>query len=64
MPVRVTEASSSSGGGLSGASDVVAAALWTADFAFEYAAAGVQGINLHWGTVRVVWVLCVCGVCV
>ena len=47
--MRLTEVNSISGGGLDGASNVFAAALWTADLAFEYAKAGVQSISMHWG---------------
>ena len=49
MPVRLTEVNSISGGGLDGTSNVFAAALWTADLAFEYAKAGVESISMHWG---------------
>jgi hypothetical protein len=47
--VRITEAGSVSGGGKSGVSNVFAAAIWTAEVAFRFAAAGVVGINFHWG---------------
>jgi hypothetical protein len=40
LPVRMTEGNTKSKGGLAGISDAFAAALWTADFAFELAAAG------------------------
>ena len=36
------------GSGLSGTSGTFAAALWTADVAFEFLAAGVTGVNFHW----------------
>jgi hypothetical protein len=43
LPIRMTEGNSKSKGGLAGISDAFAAALWTADFAFELAAAGACG---------------------
>jgi hypothetical protein len=47
--LRITEANSISGGGVGGASDMFAAALWTADLAFEFARAGAASLSLHWG---------------
>lgn len=47
--VRITEANSLSGAGEEGTSDAYAAALWTADMAFELAATGVQSLHFHWG---------------
>jgi hypothetical protein len=49
LRLRVSEANSAVGGGRAGLSNVFAAALWTADAAFEFAAAGAAGINMHWG---------------
>ena len=34
--------------GLLGTSDSFAAAVWTADLSFEFAAAGATGIHFHW----------------
>ncbi|GBF99210.1 hypothetical protein Rsub_12469 [Raphidocelis subcapitata] len=47
--VRVSEANSIAGGGRTGVSNVFAAALWSAQIAFEFALAGASGINFHWG---------------
>lgn len=47
--VRVSEANSIAGGGRKGVSNVFAAALWTAQVAFEFALAGAVGVNFHWG---------------
>jgi hypothetical protein len=47
--VRVSEINSVPGGGRGGVSNVFAAALWTAQIAFEFAAAGAAGVNFHWG---------------
>jgi hypothetical protein len=44
-----SEANSISGGGMKWYSESYGAALWTADFAFEAARAGVSGVNMHWG---------------
>ncbi|KAI8468038.1 MAG: glycoside hydrolase superfamily [Monoraphidium minutum] len=48
--VRITEANSMFHCGAANMSDTFAAALWSADFAFEMAAAGATGLNLHWAT--------------
>lgn len=47
--LRITEANSISGAGEAGTSDAYAAALWTTDLAFEFAAAGVKSMEFHWG---------------
>lgn len=47
--MRVSEANSVPGGGRGGVSNVFAAALWTAQIAFEFARAGASGVNFHWG---------------
>lgn len=47
--VRVSEVNSIAGGGRGGVSNVFAAALWTAQVAFEFANAGASGVNFHWG---------------
>jgi hypothetical protein len=47
--VRVSEINSVPGGGRGGVSNVFAAALWTAQISFEFAAAGAVGLNFHWG---------------
>lgn len=47
--VRVSEINSVAGGGRGGVSNVFAAALWTAQIAFEFAQAGASGVNFHWG---------------
>jgi hypothetical protein len=49
LPLRVAEMNSISNSGHRGVSNSLAAALWTLDGAFEVAAAGAVGINLHWG---------------
>ncbi|KAI8466361.1 MAG: hypothetical protein J3K34DRAFT_433963 [Monoraphidium minutum] len=49
LPLRITEANSISGGGMRWYSESYGAALWTADFAFDAAAAGVSGLHYHWG---------------
>lgn len=48
IPVRMTEGNSKSHGGIKGISDAFAAAMWTADWAFEMAALGAPGVALHW----------------
>ncbi len=45
--VRVDEANSTTGGGVSGVSNTFASALWILDTMFEFARAGVAGINVH-----------------
>lgn len=49
-PLRVAEMNSISNSGRPGVSNVFAAALWTLDGAFEVAATGSVGINLHQGS--------------
>jgi hypothetical protein len=46
---RVAECNSFYNGGAAGVSDSFASALWVIDFAFQVAAAGMSGINLHGG---------------
>ncbi|KIZ01367.1 hypothetical protein MNEG_6591 [Monoraphidium neglectum] len=48
-PLRVAEMNSISNSGRDGVSNVFASALWTLDAAFEVAATGAVGINLHQG---------------
>ncbi len=45
--VRVDEANSVTGGGVSGVSNTFASALWILDTLFEFARAGVGGVNVH-----------------
>jgi hypothetical protein len=47
--LRVAEMNTISNNGAPGVSNSLAAALWTLDGAFEVAATGAAGINLHWG---------------
>uniref|UniRef100_A0A383WPH3 Glycoside hydrolase family 79 protein n=1 Tax=Tetradesmus obliquus TaxID=3088 RepID=A0A383WPH3_TETOB len=47
--VRITEANSLSGAGEEGTSDAYAAALWTVDISFEFAAVGIQSLHFHFG---------------
>ncbi len=47
--LRVAETNSSACGGSPGVSDVQAAALWAMDDMFEYAQAGIVGVNFHGG---------------
>lgn len=47
--LRVAEMNTISNSGRQGISNSLAAALWTLDGAFEVAATGATGINLHWG---------------
>jgi hypothetical protein len=47
LPVRVDEMNSVTQGGRSGVSNTFASALWAADALFEFARAGVVGVNLH-----------------
>jgi len=54
-PYRIGEMNSILCAGEPGISDAFEAALWTADVLFEYAAAGVVGVNLHtnnWNALR------------
>jgi hypothetical protein len=50
VPLRVAEMNTISNSGRVGVSNVLAAALWTLDCAFEVAAAGAVGINVHQGS--------------
>jgi hypothetical protein len=52
LGLRITEAGTFYGGGINNVSNSYAAALWTADWAFEMAAAGAAGVNLHWSSGR------------
>ncbi|HWE33718.1 MAG TPA: hypothetical protein VG410_09545 [Solirubrobacteraceae bacterium] len=45
--VRVDEANSVTGGGVSGVSNTFSSALWMLDTLFEFAQAGVGGVNVH-----------------
>ncbi len=45
IPFRITELNSFYGAGVHGQSDAFAAALWSIDHMFEYAKAGVDGVN-------------------
>jgi len=45
--VRVDEANSVTGGGVSGVSNTFTSALWILDTLFEFARAGVAGVNVH-----------------
>lgn len=47
MTFRVNEMNSVDGGGQPGTSDSFAAALWAIDIMFEFANAGVDGVNFH-----------------
>lgn len=47
MTFRVNEMNSVDGGGQPGTSDSFAAALWAVDIMFEFANAGVDGVNFH-----------------
>ena len=49
MGVRLAEANSFYGGGLSGASNAYGSALWVMDFMFNCALAGCSGVNMHGG---------------
>ncbi len=54
-PYRISEMNSIMCGGEPGVSDAFEAALWAVDMLFEYAAAGVVGVNVHtnnWDTIR------------
>jgi hypothetical protein len=50
MTFRVNEMNSVDGGGVPGTSDSFAAALWAIDTMFEFASAGVDGVNWHGAT--------------
>lgn len=45
--LRVDETNSVTGGGIAGVSNTFASALWILDSLFEYARAGIAGINVH-----------------
>lgn len=47
MTYRINEMNSVDGGGQPGTSDSFAAALWAVDTMFEFASAGVDGVNFH-----------------
>lgn len=47
LKVRLGETGSAWGGGVAGFSDTFAASLWTLDFCFTLANAGLDGINFH-----------------
>lgn len=49
LPYRICEANSCFGGGKSGVSDTMAAALWGLDFMFTLAQYGAAGVNLETG---------------
>jgi Glycosyl hydrolase family 79 C-terminal beta domain len=49
LPLRMAEVNSASSGGLNGVSNVFAAALWGADYAFTLAEQGAVGLNFHGG---------------
>jgi len=49
LPFRLTETNSLWYGGLKGASDSHAAALWALDYLYWWAAQGILGINFHTG---------------
>lgn len=49
LKLRLGEAGSAWGGGLAGFSDTYACSLWTIDFLFELAHAGLDGVNFHGG---------------
>ena len=55
LPVRMTETNSIYWGGKPGVSDTLAAAVWGADFMFQLAEAGWQGINFHGGSAGMVY---------
>jgi hypothetical protein len=47
LPFRIGEMNSASCEGAKGVSDTFASALWVLDTMFDFAAAGVDGVNLH-----------------
>jgi len=49
LKLRLGEAGSAWGGGIAGFSDTYAVSLWTIDFLFELAHAGLDGVNFHGG---------------
>jgi len=49
LQYSVSEGNSFYNGGAVGISNTYAAALWTADYAFETSKAGVESVQLHWG---------------
>jgi hypothetical protein len=49
LPIRLAETGSAWGGGIRGFSDSQAAAIFTLDYLFELANAGLDGVNLHGG---------------
>jgi len=50
VPFRMTEGNTVYQGGKPGLSDVLAAALWGADYLFELMSLGYSGVNLHGGS--------------
>jgi len=50
LPFRMTEGNTVYQGGKPGVSDVLAAALWGADYLFELMSLGYSGVNLHGGS--------------
>jgi hypothetical protein len=51
LKLRLGEAGSAWSGGVAGFSDTYACSLWTIDFLFELAHAGLDGVNFHGGGV-------------
>lgn len=49
LKLRLGECGSAWGGGIAGFSDTYACSLWTIDFLFELAHAGLDGVNFHGG---------------
>jgi hypothetical protein len=49
LKLRLGECGSAWGGGIGGFSDTYACSLWTIDFLFELAHAGLDGVNFHGG---------------
>jgi hypothetical protein len=47
LPFRMTELNSVSCGGLAGVSDTFASSLWATDILFEFANAGISGVNFQ-----------------
>lgn len=47
LPLRVSEINSLAGGGRDGTANTFATALWAPDVLFEFARAGVSGVNWH-----------------
>jgi hypothetical protein len=49
LKLRLGETGSAWGGGIAGFSDTYACSIWTIDFLFELARAGLDGVNFHGG---------------